>query len=153
VLDQVKTSARGGLMSMMVLGGFLRCHIAPLQQRSRMACMFTGVNDCSRIVRGAGSDLSGAELEVLIRAMTGKAYAPESLALPRRVKALCEDKAMRTAVLASLPTLDKGGLAVRQVVGDPNRGIRILGTSPDGHQRADRSPDGSCHGGPAPAGQ
>jgi hypothetical protein len=135
---------------MMVLGNFLRRRIAHLQQRSRMSCMFTGVNDCSRIVRGAGSDLSGVELEVLIRAMTGEAYAPESLVLPRGVKALCEDQAMRTVVLASLPTLDEGGLAVRQVGGDPNRGIRIPDTSPDGHQRADRSPGGSYHGGPAP---
>jgi hypothetical protein len=115
--------------------------------------MFTGVNDCSRIMRGAGSDLFGAELEVLIRAMTGEAYTPELLALPRGVKALCEDQAMRTAVLASLPTLDEGGLAVRQVGGDPNHEIRIPGNSPESHQRADRSPGGSCHGGPAPAGK
>jgi hypothetical protein len=46
-------------MSMMVLGDFLRRHIAPLQQRSKMACMFIGVNDCNRIVRGVGSDLFG----------------------------------------------------------------------------------------------
>jgi hypothetical protein len=46
VLDRVKTLARGGLTSMMVLGDFLRRRIAPLQQRSKMACMFTGVNDC-----------------------------------------------------------------------------------------------------------
>jgi hypothetical protein len=32
VLDQVKTLARGGLTSMMVLGDFLRRRIAPLQQ-------------------------------------------------------------------------------------------------------------------------
>jgi hypothetical protein len=77
VLDRVNTLARGGLMSMMVLGDFLRRRITSLQQRSRMACMFTGVNDCSRIVRGASSDLSGAELEVLIRTMTGKAVTPD----------------------------------------------------------------------------
>jgi hypothetical protein len=75
--------------------------------------MFTGVNDCSRIVRGAGMDLTHAELEVLIRRMTGEAYAPEMLVLLRGIKALCEDQAMRTAVLASLQTLDDGGLAVR----------------------------------------
>jgi hypothetical protein len=130
VLDRVKTLARGGLTSMIVLGDFLRRRIALLQQRSRMACMFTGVNDYSRIVRGAGSELSGAELEVLIRAMTGEAYAPESLALPRGVKALCEDQAMRTVVLEMLPTLNEGGLVVRQVGGNPNRGIRIPGTRP-----------------------
>jgi hypothetical protein len=49
-----------------------------------------------------------------------------------------------------MPTLDEGGLVVRQVGGDPNRGIRIPGTLPDSHQRTDESPGGSCHGGPAP---
>jgi hypothetical protein len=83
VLDRVKVLTRGGLTSMMVLGDFLRHRITPLQQRSRMACMFTGVNDCSRIERRAGMDLSDAELEVLIRGMTGEAYAPELLVLPR----------------------------------------------------------------------
>jgi hypothetical protein len=76
---------------MMVLGDFLRRRIATLQQRSRMACMFTGVNDCSRIVRGAGMDLSDGELEVLIRGMTGEAYTPELLVLLKGIKALCED--------------------------------------------------------------
>jgi hypothetical protein len=55
--------------------------------------MFTGVNDCCRIVRGAVTDLSGAELEASIRAMTGEAYTSESLVLPRGIKALCEDQA------------------------------------------------------------
>jgi hypothetical protein len=113
VLDRVKVLARGGLMLMMVLGDFQRRRIAPLQQRSRLACMFTGVNDCSRIERGAGTDLTDVELEVLIRGMTSEAYAPELLVLPRGMKALCEDQGMRTAILASLPTLDDGGLAVR----------------------------------------
>jgi hypothetical protein len=151
VLHRVKNLARGSLTSMMVLGDFLRRCIAPLQQQSRMACMFTGVNDYSSIVRGAGSDLSGAELEVLIRAMTDEAYAPELLVLPRGIKALCEDQALRTVVLASLPTLNEGGLAVQQERGDPNRGSQIPDTSPDSHQRADPSPGGSSHGGPAPA--
>jgi hypothetical protein len=54
--------------------------------------MFTGVNDCSRIKRGAGTDLTDVELEVLIRGMTGEVYAPELLVLPRGIKALCEDQ-------------------------------------------------------------
>jgi hypothetical protein len=95
VLGRVKTLARGGLTSMMVLGDFLRRRMAPLQQRSRMACMFTGVNDYCRIVRGASTDLSSVELETSIRVMTGEAYTPESLILPRGIKALCEDQAMR----------------------------------------------------------
>jgi hypothetical protein len=131
VLNRVKTLARGGLTSMMVLDDFLRRCIAPLQQRSRMACMYTGPNDCCRIVRGPSTDLIRAELEAAILAVTGEAYSLESLVLPRGIKALCEDQATRSPVLASMPTLDEGGLAVRQVGGDPNRGIQIPGTSSD----------------------
>jgi hypothetical protein len=53
---------------------------------------------------------------------------------------------VRTVILASLPTLDDDGLAVRQVRGDPNRGIQIPGASPDSPRCTDPSPDGSSHG-------
>jgi hypothetical protein len=153
VLDQVKTLVRSGLTSTMVLGDFLRRRIAPLQQRSKMACMFMGSNDCCRIVRGLGTNLTSAELEASIRMVTSEVYSPKSLVLPRGIKALCEDQAMRSAVLASMPTLDEGGLAVRHMGGDPNRGIQIPSTSPDRQQHADQGPGGSCHGGPAPTGK
>jgi hypothetical protein len=65
--------------------------------------------------------------------MTGEVYTPKSLVHLRGIKALCEDQAMRSAVLASMLTLDEGSLAVRQVGGDPNHGIQIPGTSLD-HQ-------------------
>jgi hypothetical protein len=98
--------------------------------------MLTRPNDCCRIMREPGTDLTSAELEASIRVMTGEVYTPESLVLPRGIKALCEDQAMRSAVLASMPTLDEGGLVVRQVGGDPNHGIQIPSTSPDRQQRA-----------------
>jgi hypothetical protein len=79
VLNRVKTLAKGGLTSMMVLGNFLRRRIAPLQQRSRMAYMYTGSSDCCRIMRGPGIDLTRAELEAAIRAVTVEAYSLESL--------------------------------------------------------------------------
>jgi hypothetical protein len=50
-----------------------------------MACMLTGVNEYSRIVRGAGTDLTDMELEVLIRGMTGEAFASELLVLQRGI--------------------------------------------------------------------
>jgi hypothetical protein len=153
VLNRVKELARGGLTSLMVLGDFLRCRITPLQQQSRMACMYTGPNDCCRIARGPGTDFTRAELVVSIRGMTGEAFSLESLVLPSGIKALRKDQALRSAVLASMPTLDEGGLAVRQVGGDPNRGIHIPGASPDRQQRTSQCPSGSSHGGPAPAGE
>jgi len=51
--------------------------------------------------------------------------------LPQGVVPLCEDSCLRTVVLATLPTLDDGGLAVCQTRGDPNRGLRIPGMSGD----------------------
>ena len=61
--------------------------------------------------------------------MDGAATIPEHLIIPQDVVPLCEDSRLRTAVLATLPTLDDGGLAAHQTGGDPDRGIRILGAS------------------------
>jgi hypothetical protein len=88
VLNRVKELARGGLTSMMELGDFLKRHIAPLQQWTRMSCMYTGTKDCCRITRGPGTDFTRAELEVAIRGMTGDTFSPESLILLSGVKAL-----------------------------------------------------------------
>jgi hypothetical protein len=142
VLNRVKELARGGLTSMMVLGDFLKRRIAPLQQRTRMAYMYTGSNECCRIARGPSTDFTRAELEVAIRGMTGDTFSPESLVLPSGVKALCEDQTLWSSVLASMPTLDEGGLAVRQLGGDPNRRIHIPGASPNRQQRASQGPGG-----------
>ena len=116
---------------MHVLGDFLKRRIAPLKQRLRPAWSFTGLNDYSRTHRGEGSDLTQEALEVLVRAVTGEVFVPEHLILPQGVVPLCEDSRLRTAVLATLPTLDDGGLAARQTGGDPNRGLRIPGMSGD----------------------
>jgi hypothetical protein len=115
--------------------------------------MYIGPNDCCRIARGPGSDFTRAELEAALRAMTGEAFRLESLVLPSYIKALCEDQDLRSAVLASMPTLDEGVLAVRQMGGDPNRRIHIPGASPDRQQRTSQGPGGPSHGGPAPAGK
>jgi hypothetical protein len=113
VLDRVKNLSRSGLTSLMVLGDFLKWQIAPLEQWTRMAHMYIGSNVCCRIARRPGTDFTRAELEVTIRGMTDDAFSPESLVLPSGVKALCEDQALRASVLALMPTLDEGGLAVR----------------------------------------
>jgi hypothetical protein len=150
VLYWIKKLARSGLTSMMVLGDFLKRRIAPLQQRSRMAYVYTGLNDCCRIASGPGGDFTRTELEAAVRAMTGEVFIPESLVLPSGVKALCEDQTLRSSVLALMPTLDEGGLAIRQLGGDPNRGLQIPGATPD---RQQCTSEGAGPGGPAPGGK
>jgi hypothetical protein len=153
VLNRIKKLARSGLTSMMVLGDFLKRRIAPLQQRTRMAYVYTGLNDCCRIARGPGGDFTRAELEAAVRAMTGEVFIPESLVLPSGVKPLCEDQALRSSVLASMPTLDEGGLAVRQLRGDPNRGLQIPGATPGRQQRPSEGAGEPGPRGPAPSGK
>ena len=58
--------------------------------------------------------------------ITGETFVPGSLILPQNISALCDDPGLRTAILATLPTLDDSGVAVRQTRGwDPHRGIQI----------------------------
>jgi hypothetical protein len=43
----------------------------------------------------------------------GETFVPESLILAQGIPALCDDPGLRTVILATLPTLDKSGVAVR----------------------------------------
>jgi hypothetical protein len=132
VLDRIKSLAAGGLTSMHVVGDFLKRRIAPLQQRARLCCWFTGSNDIGRVQRGPGIDLTWEELEVLVKGITGESFVPESLILPEGIPALCDDAGLRTMILATLPTLDESSVVVRQTDGpDPHRGIWISDGRPE----------------------
>jgi hypothetical protein len=152
VLDRIKILVTGGLTSMHVVGDLLKRRISPLQQRPRLSCWFTGPNDICRIHRGPGTDLSWDELELLVKGITGETFVPESLILPQGIAALCDDDpGLRTAILASLPTLDESGVAVRQTGGqDPHHGIRIPGVSAGGPQPVDVAPRANPAMAPSP---
>jgi hypothetical protein len=72
-----------------------------------------------------------------VRGIIGETFIPESLILPQNILALCDDPGLRTAILATLPTLDDSGVAVRQTGGrDPHRGIGISDAPVGGPQPA-----------------
>jgi hypothetical protein len=83
------------------------------QRRACLCCWFTDPNDIGWIQRGPGTNLSWEELELLVKGITGESFVPESLILPQGIPALCDDPGLRTAILATLPTLDESGVAVR----------------------------------------
>jgi hypothetical protein len=91
VLDRIKTLVIGGLTSMHVAGDFLKRRIAPLQERARLSCWFTGPNNIYWIQREPGTDLTWEGLEVLVKGITGESFIPESLILPQGIPALCDD--------------------------------------------------------------
>lgn len=137
VLDRIKGLAMGGLTSMHVVGDLLKHRITPLQRRPHLCCWFTGQNDIGRIQRGLGTDLSWDELVVLVGGITGETFVPESLILPHNIPALCDDPGLRTAILATLLTLDDSGVAVRRTGGqDPHRRIWISDAPIGGPQPA-----------------
>jgi hypothetical protein len=141
VLDRIKALATGGLTSMHVVGDLLKRRIAPLQRRSCLCCWFTGPNDIGWIQCGPGTDLSWDEMEVLVGGITRETFVPESLILPQGILELCDDPGLRTAILATLSTLDESGMVVRQNGGrDPLRGIQISDAQTGGPQ-----PDSAAH--------
>jgi hypothetical protein len=141
VLDRIKSLAAGSLTSMHVVGDFLKHRITPLQERARLCCWFTGSNVNDRVQRGPGTDLSWEELEVLVKGITDESFVLESLILPQGIPALCDDPGLRTAILATLLTLDKSGVAVCQTGGrDPHRRIRISDAPAGGPQTTSAAP-------------
>eukprot|EP00267_Zea_mays_P032511 XP_008665819.1 MAP7 domain-containing protein 1-like [Zea mays] len=137
----IKSLATGGLMSMHVVGDFLKRRIAPLQTRARLSCWFSGSNELGRIHRGPGTDLSWEELELLVKGVIGESFVPETLIPPEGIPPLYNDQGLRAAILDWLPTLDESGVAVHQTGGwDPHRGIQILGVPAGGSQPTDAGP-------------
>jgi hypothetical protein len=83
--------------------------------------------------------------------ITRETFVPESLILPQDIPALYDDLGLRTAILATLPTLDNSGVAVRQTGGrDPLRGIRIYDAPAGGPQPAGVAPSANPAVAPSP---
>jgi hypothetical protein len=135
VLDRIKSLATGGLKSMHVVDDFLKRRIAPLQQRARLCCWFTGPNDIGRIQCGPGTDLSWDELEVLMKGITCESFIPESLIPPQGIPPLCRPStraAWRFArPAAGTPTARSRSPVYRQEVPSPRCGFQ---SSPCGPQ-------------------
>jgi hypothetical protein len=136
ILDRIKVLATGGLTTMHVVGDLMKHRIMSLQRRPRLCCWFTGPNDIGRIQRGPGTDLSWDKLAVLVGGITGETFVHESLILPQNIPALCDDPGLRTAILATLPTLDDSGVVVRHTGGRDPRGIQIFDAPIGGPQPA-----------------
>jgi hypothetical protein len=80
--------------------------------------------------------------------ITGETFVPESLILPQATSALYDDPGLRTAILATLPTLS---VAVRQNGGrDPLCGVRISDAPARDPQPAGVAPSANPAATPSP---
>jgi len=114
--------AREGLNSLMVLHDFLSHRLAPLQERSRGAWLYTGANDATRLERGAGPDTE--MLSVMLRKLCGSSVVVKNIQIPHPCRPLCSNQAERRRVRDLMPTLDETGLAAVQA-DDRDRGVSI----------------------------
>jgi hypothetical protein len=115
VLDRIQYLAESGLTSLMVLHEFLSRCLAPLQDRAtRPSWMYTGVNDIMRLERRPGSSLDGELLAACLKALITDQFSAELAVPPTSCGAICLDQAARTALLATMPTLDDVDIAMVQ---------------------------------------
>jgi hypothetical protein len=132
VLDRIQYLAESGLTSLMVLHDFLSKRLAPLQDRAtRPAWMYTGVNDIMQLERGPGSSLNGELLAACLKALTTDQFSAELVTPPASCGAICMDQTARTALLATMPTLDDVDIAVVQM-GYLSCGVTIPGATVTG---------------------
>jgi hypothetical protein len=156
VLDRIQYLAENSLTSLMVLHDFLSRRPAPLQDRlARPAWMYTRVNDILLLERGPGSSLDEALLAACLKALTADQFSGDLVLLAAVCEPICANKAARTALLATMPTLDDVNIAPVQR-GDQSRGVGIPGAgvlagAADGHGQGS-GPAGGCGGVPTSGG-
>jgi hypothetical protein len=66
VLGRIRILAESGLTSMMVLQDYVSKRITPLQERTRPAWLYTGVNDVTQLECGGGYVLSEEALALMM---------------------------------------------------------------------------------------
>jgi hypothetical protein len=108
--------------------------------------MYTGVNDIMRLDRGPGSSLDAALLVTSLKALTTDQFSAELMVPTAVYESICVNQAMRTALLAIMPTLDDVDIALGQR-GDQSCGMVIprldgLGGATGGHGRGGGPPAG-----------
>jgi hypothetical protein len=107
ILDQIQHLAENGLTSLMVLHDFLSRRLAPLQDRSaRLAWMYTGVNDIMQLECGPRSSLDEALLDACLKVLAVDQILADLLVSATVCESICVNQAARTALLATMPTLD-----------------------------------------------
>jgi hypothetical protein len=118
---------------MMVLHDYVSKRITPLQERTRLAWLYTRVNDITRLECGDGSVLGEEALALAMGKLSPDPSSHDFITPPASYQPLCMDQAVRTLLLVVMPSMDDVGIAPVQR-GDQSCGIRILRTGIAGGQ-------------------
>jgi hypothetical protein len=88
--------------------------------------MYSGVNDIMRLDHGPESSLGDTLLAASLKALTTDPPSAELVMPTTGCESLCANQAVRTMLLAIMPTLDDVGIALVQS-GDQSHGVVIPG--------------------------
>jgi hypothetical protein len=127
VLGRIRILAKSGLTSMMVLHDYVSKRIMPLQERTRPAWLYTGVNDVMRLEHGDRSTLGEEALALVMGKLSPDLSFHDFVTPPASCQPLRMDQATRTLLLVAMPSMDDVGIAPIQR-GDQSRGVQIPGT-------------------------
>jgi hypothetical protein len=105
--------------------------------------MYTGVNDIMRLDGGPGSSLDAAQRVASLKALTTDQFSAELMVLATVCKPIFTNQAVRTALLAIMPTLDDVDIALVKR-GDQSHGVVIPGLGGPGGAASGHG----CGGGP-----
>jgi hypothetical protein len=111
VLGRIRILAMSGLTSMMVLHDYVLKRIAPLQERTRLAWLYTGVNDVTRLEHGDGSALSEEVLALVMGKLSPNPSSHDFVTPPASCQPLCMDHTVRSLLLVAMPSMDNVGIA------------------------------------------
>jgi hypothetical protein len=133
VLGRIRILAKGGLTSTMVLHDYVLKRIAPLQEHTRMAWLYTGVNDITWLECGDESMLGEEALALAMGKLILDPSSHDFITPPASYQPLCMDQDVRTLLLVVMPSMDDVDIAPVQR-GDQSCGVRIPGTGVAGGQ-------------------
>jgi hypothetical protein len=133
VLGRIQILAEGGLTSIMVVHGYVSKRIAPLQERTRPAWLYIGVNDITRLEHDDGSVLGKEGLALVMGKLSSDPSSHDFVTPPASCQPLYMDQAARTLLVVVMPSMDDISIAPVQR-GDQSHGVRIPGTGVAGGQ-------------------
>jgi hypothetical protein len=111
VLGRIQNLAESGLTSMMVLHDYVLKHIAPLQERTRPAWLYTRVNDVTRLEHGDGSTQGEEALVLVMGKLSPDPSALDFVTPPASYQPLYIYQVTRMLLLVTMPSIDNIGIA------------------------------------------
>jgi hypothetical protein len=124
VLGRIRILAKGGLTSMMVLHDYVSKRIVPLQEHTRLAWLYIGVNHITRLECDDRYVLGEEALTLVMGKLSPDPSSHDFVTPPTSCQPLCMDQAVRTLLLVAMPLMDDISIASVQR-GDQSRDVQI----------------------------